>query len=104
VKPIFAHFQPDGEGTMLYRVWNVVNRSPDAEGKETRRLLFSVCSPGEAFTAIRLLRARRSEDPTVRTSEYGLEVFAAGRWTEWRDRRGRNVMESFRSLLVKTGA
>ena len=78
---------------MLYRVWSVVNRPLGVEAGEARRLLFAVHSPSEACTVIRTLQARREEDPTVLTSEYGLEVFSAMRWTEWRDRQGRDVLD-----------
>ncbi len=88
---------------MPYRVWSVVNRPLGAGAREARRLLFSVRSPSEACTVIRLLQAKREEDPTVLTSEYGLEVFSAGRWTEWSDRRGRTVMNLATSSREEVG-
>ncbi len=88
---------------MLYRVWSVVNRPLGTRAREARRLLFSVRSPSEACVVIRLLQARREEDPTVLTSEYGLEVFTAGRWTEWCDRRGRHVTDLMVSPRVEVG-
>ena len=78
---------------MHYRVWSVVNCPSGVGAGEGRRLLYAVGSPSEACTVIRLLRARREGDPTILTSEYGLEVFRAGRWTEWRDDRGHCVMD-----------
>ena len=88
---------------MRYRVWSVVNRPLDARARRVRRLLFSVSSPSEACTVIRLLQAKREEDPTIRTSEYGLEVLSADRWSEWRDGLGRDVMELMASTREEVG-
>jgi len=82
---------------MLYRVWNVVHRALDAGPGPVRRLLFSVGSPSEACGVIRLLGARREEDSTVLGSEFGLEVLSAGRWSEWHDHGGRDVMHRVRT-------
>jgi len=86
---------------MLYRVWSVVNRPRGAGAREARRLLFSVRSPSEARTVIRLLRTKREEDPTVLASEYGLEIFTAEGWTEWHDRRGRDVLQGLRASVAE---
>ena len=87
---------------MCHRVWNAVNRPLGTEMEGARRLFFSVASPEEGCAVIRHLRTRREEDPTVVTSEFGLEVLSVDGWSEWHDRHGRDVMERFRPLLVET--
>jgi hypothetical protein len=95
-----AQGPPQGEASACYRVWSAVNRSPDTEMQDARRLFFSVASPKEGCAVIRRLRARREEDPAVVTSEFGLEVLSVEGWSEWHDRHGRDVMGHFRLLLV----
>jgi len=86
---------------VCYRVWNAVNRPFDAEIDSVRRLFFSVGSPKEGCAVIRRLQARREADRGVVTSEFGLEVLSVDGWTEWYDRHGRDVMDSFRLSLVE---
>ena len=86
---------------MCYRVWNAVNRPLDAEMEAARRLFFSVGSPEEGCAVIRYLQTRREADRAVIISEFGLEVLSVDGWTEWYDRHGRDVMESFRLSLVE---
>jgi len=89
---------------VCYRVWNAVNRPPGVEMEDARRLFFSVASPEEGCAVIRHLQTRREEDPSVVTSDFGLEILSVGGWSEWHDGRGRDAMEHFRLLLVEAGA
>jgi hypothetical protein len=82
---------------MFYRVWNAINRPAGVELGHGHRRFVPVPSAAAGYAVIEALRARQDEDPSVLTSEFGLEVLSIGSWKEWYDDGGLDVMERFGS-------
>ena len=82
---------------MFYRVWNTTNRPAGVELEDADRRFFPVPSAAAGYEVIEDLRARQDEDPSVLTSEFGLEVLSVGGWKEWYDDGGLDVTERFGS-------
>ncbi len=82
---------------MLYRVWNAINRPPGVELGHAHRRFVPVPSAMAGYEVIEALRAGQDDDPSVLTSEFGLEVLSVGGWKEWYDDGGLDVIERFGS-------
>ena len=82
---------------MMYRVWNAVNRPAGVDLGHANRRFVPVPSAAAGYEVIEMLRVRQEEDPSVSTSEFGLEVRSVGGWNEWYDDGGLDVMERFGS-------
>ena len=87
---------------MLCRVWNTVSRPPATSLSGSRRAFFSVASPSEGRAVIRHLKDKhRYEYFGNARDEFGLEFLSDGRWREWHDAQGRDVLGRPRDCLLR---
>lgn len=87
---------------MLCRVWNAVSRPPATSLSRNRRAFFSVASPSEGRAVIRHLKDKhRYEYFGSARDEFGLEFLSDGRWREWHDAQGRDVLGRPQEYLLE---